>query len=908
MSAFIFDSNQLSRLFPYYLLINEDLTIAEYGTELNKIIHFPVQSQFADLFTITEQGNEEITKTALSRFCGRKINLNSIKPINLVLYGNLEYSEAAGQFLFLSDSIKFSDRGASGDIAFKEDEFPQLDDKFYEKVLNGVPADIVVFDTHHVYRFLNPKAIKDPELRKWMIGKTDEDYCRERNKPMSIAIERRAHFNEVMQTKQLKTWEEKVTNPDGSTAYLLRNMHPVLNKQNDIEFIIGYGIDITERKHIEEQLKINEKRYHDLYEFSPALIYTHDPEGKMLSVNPAICTVLGYEPEEIVNKNIKQLLPIADRDKLQDEYLDKVNAEGVSKGIFRINHKNGGIQYLLYQNYRVEEKDAAPYIIGFSQDITERIKAERELLLAKHTSESIARVKETFLANMSHEIRTPINGIMGVTNLLTKTHLDEQQRNYANLISKSVNNLLNIINDILDLEKIGSGKIEFENQAFKVVDKVWSTIQLFQYQAQQKNLNLVFKNNLPANLVIIGDQFRLAQILSNLLSNAIKFTPVGAITVNLSLIHYSDTDVIIEFVVKDTGIGINENRLGVIFDPFVQAASNTTREFGGTGLGLSICKSLIEMQGGNINLSSKVNEGTTFVFNLPFKRGMQHMIHQENQEDMSFAKIGKKILVAEDIELNQFLVKTMLESWGCEVDIAITGAQALQKVKENDYDLILMDIQMPEMDGIVATKLIRQLPEPQKNSVSIIAFTANALKGDSKKYLEIGMDDYIIKPYTEEKLHRKIIDVLRAKGKLSSEIFVNIKNNHPVQTPEIKENIIKDHTPPTDQPRLYNTSTIESISKDNPAFLEKMIAMFVDIVAKDFNVLKVAAANNDWHEVGQIAHKLKSTLGNMGVTSLLPYIVELEAETGDKVLNVKKLDEGLMQVMQQMKADYHHIF
>jgi len=741
-----------------------------------------------------------------------------------------------------------------------------------------------------------------------MIGKTDEDYCRERNKPMSIAIERRSHFNEVMRTKQLKTWEEKVTNPDGSIAYLLRNMHPVLNQQNDIEFVIGYGIDITERKHIEEQLKINEKRYHDLYEFSPALIYTHDIEGKMLSVNPAICNVLGYEPEEIVNKNIKLLLPVADRDKLQDEYLDKVNTEGVSKGIFRINHKNGGIRYLLYQNYRVEEEDAAPYIIGFSQDITERIKAERELLLAKHTSETIAKVKETFLANMSHEIRTPINGIVGVTNLLTKTNLDEQQRNYANLISKSVNNLLNIINDILDLEKIGSGKIEFENQAFKVVDKIWSTIQLFQYQAQQKNLNLVFKNNLHANLVIIGDQFRLAQILSNLLSNAIKFTPVGSITVNLSLIHYSESDVIIEFLVKDTGIGINENRLSVIFDPFVQAASNTTREFGGTGLGLSICKSLIEMQGGNINLSSKPNEGTTFVFNLPFKRGMLHMIHEENQEDLSFAKIGKKILVAEDIELNQFLVKTMLESWGCEVDIAANGIQALQKVTETDYDLILMDIQMPEMDGITATKLIRQLPQPQKSNVSIIAFTANALKGDSKQYLEAGMDDYITKPYTEEKLHRKIVDVLRAKGKLSNEVFVTDKNNHMVPTPEITENIGKNDTPHTDHPKLYNTSTIESISKDNPAFLEKMIVMFVDIVAKDFNVLKAAADNNDWHEVGQIAHKLKSTLGNMGVTSLLPFIAELEAGTGDRLANVKGLDEGIARVLEQIKTDYQAIF
>lgn len=897
VTQFIFDNDQLNRLFPYYILLNKDFSIEGYGSALGKIIGKQGGRYFKDVFKILDHvdGNEDPVN--ISATDGYNMKLNIISHPDIILSGALEYLKQIGKYFFsgslVTDSIINKTDQTSTEPQPVANRFT-TPERFFERIINELPSDVVVFDTNHTYQFINPRAIKDTELRKWMIGKTDEEYCNFRGRPLSLAEERRRQFNEVMRTRKQRVWEEHMSAPDGSVHYLLRNMYPVLDDHHNVEYVIGYGLDITDRKRIEEQLRINEKRYRDLYNFSPALIYTHDTEGTLLTVNPAIYAVLGYNAEDVINKNIKTLLPATDKDRIQIDYIDKVNNTGISKGIFRATHKNGNTKYLFYQNYKVEEQDSPPYIIGFSQDITERILAEKELLIAKRNTEKLAKVKDTFLANMSHELRTPMNGILGVTNLLSKTSLNEQQTHYAHLITDSVNNLLTIINDILDMEKISSGNITFEHRAFKLVDKIAAIVHSFEYKAEQKQLELKLNNTLPTNLVVIGDQHRLAQVLNNLLSNAIKFTNKGTVKVSVSLIHYTNDDAIVEFAVEDTGIGIDDSRLPNIFDPFVKASTKLSGKFGGTGLGLSISKNLVEMLGGSIELKSTVGEGSTFTFSLPFKRGQLQAVSEFKTPILSLSKIEKKILVAEDIELNQFLVKTMLESWGGSVDIAVNGKEAVEKVKDNTYDLILMDIQMPEMDGITATKHIRELNNNEKANIPIIAFTANTLQGDAKLYKDAGMNDYITKPYTEEKLHEKINEVLNlAEQQLQT----------PPQEAEIAETVA-----PEMEERLYSIAMIEAIGKNNPAFIDKMIVMFVDFVTKDFDKLKEAAIQNNWKEVGQIAHKLKSTFGNMGVTSLVPYVIDLETQTGEPNQLIANLDTGLEKVFRQMKADYPDLF
>ncbi len=632
-----------------------------------------------------------------------------------------------------SSSSSFSYKDTNGDSVYtgimvditekkSAEEKLEKQREFYEQVLNKIPSDIAVFDHEHRYLFLNPVAIKNPELRQWMIGKKDEDYCLERNKPIEIMEGRRALFNDVLKAKKLVVYEETLTDLKGNPEYHLRNMYPVLDNNGEVTMVIGYGVNITDIRNIENQMRINEKRYRDLFNYSQALICTHDQEGIMLSVNPAICSTLGYSSEEMIGRSLGEFMDPKDSVDLQKDYLEIIQNEGKSKGVFRALNKSGKKLYLLFQNYLVEEKGLAPYIIGFSQDITERIQAEHELLLAKQFTEDVAKAKEIFLANMSHEIRTPMNGILGIANLLAKTQLEEQQRNYLKLILESANNLLVIVNDVLDIEKIASGRIEFEQIPFQFEERIKTSIQSFQYKIEEKGLLMSFQSSLNEDIVLIGDPYRLSQILNNLLNNAIKFTNEGRIAIEISVLKTEGNKMDIQFSITDTGIGIEPTRIDSIFEPFVQASTDTTRKFGGTGLGLSICKDLVEMQGGHISVISELNEGTTFNFSLPFIVGSKDMLLKEEMVPEDYGLLGNKhILIAEDVELNQFIATQILENWGMTVAIANNGKEAVDFVAKQHFDLILMDIQMPEMDGIEATQLIRKMKDLKIANIPIVA-------------------------------------------------------------------------------------------------------------------------------------------------------------------------------------------
>ena len=771
----------------------------------------------------------------------------------------------------------------------------QEQQRFYEQIMDNIPADIAVFDAEHTYLYLNPIAIKDPELRKWMIGKKDEDYCKLRNKPMSIAVARRTQFNAVVESKTLNSWEETLTLADGSVQHHLRNMFPVLNEKGEVILVIGYGLDITQRKQIEEQVTISEKRFKDLFRFSQALICTHDLQGRLLSVNPAICQTLGYEEQELIGRNLIEFMPDADMNQLRTGYLQEIAMEGSAKGVFTVQHKTGRQLNLLFQNYMMVEESSNPYIIGFAQDITDRVNAERELLLAKNLTEKAAEAKQIFLANMSHEIRTPMNGIIGVAAMLGKTKLNEQQKNYLHLITESARNLLVIVNDVLEIEKITAGKLELEQVPFDVIDKANVAVQSFQFKAEEKGLQLALIVPEKKAFTVNGDPYRLGQILNNLLSNALKFTQQGKITVTVQPIRETAEKIILQFDVEDTGIGIPEEKIQNIFDPFVQASTDISRKYGGTGLGLGICKNLVELQGGQLSVVSTLHKGTKFSFYIPYVKINPELVAATTAQVQETSMLkGKKVLLAEDVELNRMIATHMLEHWGMDVTVAVNGKEAVAMVEAGDFDLILMDILMPEMDGLEATAVIRKMTVLEKARVPIIALTANAFKKDQEIYLKAGVNAAVTKPYTEEELYAAVQKIFNTQKKK-------------------KETKAKSGSKePAEPVALFDLSMFNGIAGPGSEFRNKMVLLFLKTMPEDMKQLKQALQNGDADTIYRTSHRMKPTIDTMGIQPLKEVIRRIEilgrektisAETADLIIETEKvLDQVYKQLKQQFKA------
>jgi PAS domain S-box-containing protein len=779
--------------------------------------------------------------------------------------------------------------------SFPDDVDQQLQEQraFFEEILNKTPAEIIVADTQYRYLFVNHLAVKDPEMRAWMIGKTNEEFCERLHRPEKISKVRRQLFEKVLQSRQMVEWEEEGINAKGEVQYHLRKVYPVVDEQGSVLWVIIYAINITERKQFEEQIRLSEKRYRDLFNYSQALICTHDMNGKLLAINPEISNLLGYTEEEMLGRRIQEFIPGEHRDQFEKEYIENIRSSvSALSGVFSVLSKDGKKIYLLYKNYRVEEQGLEPYVIGFSQDITERIRMENALRFAKQSTDEGARAKEAFLAHMSHEIRTPMSGILGIASLLRKTELDEQQRGYLQLIQEAAGNLLVIVNDVLDLEKIIAGKLQLEKIPFKVVDKIATTIQAFIYKAEEKELGLIYQNAIPGDLVIIGDPYRLSQVLNNILSNALKFTEAGHINIATAISERSEDWVVVEITISDTGIGISQERLTTIFEPFEQADATISRKYGGTGLGLTICKNMIEMQNGELLVSSEEGKGSAFTIRIPYQLSKEIMQENETIHEIDYKSLGsKKVLVAEDVELNQYLARHILESWSFEVLIVSNGREALEAVEQQSFDCILMDVQMPEMDGIEATQHIRKLSDPVKASIPIIALTANALKGDSEKYLAAGMNDYLAKPFDEEKLFLVISRTLSAKP-ANHDLP---QNNHLRMSPTNE--------------KLYDLSMVQSVSGGDEGFIKKMVSLFIETVPQNVEELKKATEAENWEQVGKLAHKLKSTVDSMGIKSIRQDIrtLEMNAKQLQSIQDipglVSRVDTVIYDCIEQLKAE-----
>lgn len=541
---------------------------------------------------------------------------------------------------------------------------------------------------------------------------------------------------------------------DGVKITVELSLTPLKNSGKEITGFLGIAKDITDKNYAQRLMRLSEERHRGFFEHAQGLMCTHDLKGRFLTANPAGAALLGYTAEECLQKTLFDIVPVEYSDKVK-KYLIEIQEKGYFKGLMMVQHKDGSLRTWMYNNILSELLEGEKYVIGNAVDMTERIKMEEELIKAKEQAEKNALAKDVFLANMSHEIRTPMNAIVGFANLLKDSPLSEEQSDYLSYIIISTQNLLGIINDILDISKIESGHIFIEEVPFSIKETVTIVKNILQSKASEKGIDLFCSIDKEIPGQALGDPTRLHQILLNLANNAIKFTTTGSVKITAEQTKYTDAETTVLFKVSDSGIGIPEDKLAMIFDRFTQANSDTTRKYGGTGLGLSISKSLVELQNGEIFVESIENNGSTFGFSITYKKILA-MPDKDSNISVSELVTDRKInvLLVEDNVLNQKLALRVLEKFGFTVELAQNGKIAVEKVKANKYNIILMDLQMPEMDGYQATIAIRN---ELRDETPIIAMTAHSLVGEKEKCIEIGMNEYITKPFNQRDLFEKII-------------------------------------------------------------------------------------------------------------------------------------------------------
>jgi PAS domain S-box-containing protein len=546
--------------------------------------------------------------------------------------------------------------------------------------------------------------------------------------------ERIDHFETIRRTK------------DGRLINISVTISPIRAQDGTIIGASKVARDVTELKKAERISAYLSA----IIESSDDAIISKDLNGFITSWNRSAERIFGYKAEEVVGRHITIIIP-AERMDEEDKILTTLK-DGRRIEHFETvrRHRDG---HPIYVSLTVSPiRDAAGHIIGaskVSRDITDRIRAEQEL-------REMSRKKDEFLANMSHELRTPMNAVIGLANLLQTTEgMPDKARKFIATLKISADNLMDLINDLLDFTRIGSDSFEIETVEFDLAEQLQKALSVTSLKAREKNINLQVHYDPALTHCLLGDPLRIHQILVNLLSNAIKFTERGSIEVNISCENAEKLGI----RVSDTGIGIPEDKLDTIFDKFMQADSSMTRRYGGSGLGLAITRSYIEKMGGSIEVRSELGVGTTFLVTLPLKQSSTPSAQARSFVTTLTEKPrqNKNVLLVDDYEPNLMVAEAMLERLGFDYDTAHNGFEALRQFSQNQYDMVIMDIQMPEMDGLEATRRIRRMEEERSATrTPIIAMSAHVREQDKNKCLEAGMDDFIPKPFVPEELFSKI--------------------------------------------------------------------------------------------------------------------------------------------------------
>ena len=710
---------------------------------------------------------------------------------------------------------------------------------------------------------------------------------------------------------------------NGHSIYFLPNMYESVLFVIFLSIIsvIGSAVNFKLRMLLAEKsysVFLSEKKFKSIFDNSVEGIFQSGIDGGFITVNKALVEILGYDDEEdLLKANITKDIYKNPEDRIRLIQRLQWHGEIKNERVVLLRKDQSEIIVRLNDRFIKDDEAIGPHFEGNMQDITKQVQMEKERELAeeelrkeKIKSDQLAKeavqssiVKSQFLANMSHEIRTPMNGIIGYLSLIEMDAFESEDEMNQFVVSakQSAEALLDIINDLLDLSKIEAGKMELSNVDFNLSDIIDESVSVVLMMAKEKKLEVSKEIAENTPLLLRGDGKRIRQIFTNLLSNSVKFTEIGGVKVNVEAKSLGNNQCEVKASVEDTGIGIPTDKLRFLFKPFSQVKSSQTKEHGGTGLGLVISKEFVNMMGGDVWIESDYGKGTkiTFTLKLDLQKNQQlykaknlsenYEIQVENTvtktkqkvpvtEDIKILRGKHKILLAEDNKINQKVAVRILNDAGFSCDTVLNGLEALKAIQEKNYSLILMDVQMPEMDGFTATTEIRKLGG-KVGSIPIVAITAHALMGDREKCLSIGMDDYITKPIVAESLMKSIDKLLSIALKEETEVKAEPKTE-------------------TTNEMVFDFDHLNKVSMGDESFQREVIASYVDDVYTRYHNLELHVADSDFKKIISEAHTIKGASYSVGAKKIGDEALAVEISGKHNDLEsaqerIKKLGEAL---------------
>ncbi len=706
-------------------------------------------------------------------------------------------------------------------------------------------------------------------------------------------------INDLVTKDEQKVVESTVNilyNNESNTLKFLCSLKTSSNKQRTIDaqairisdvnddflgFVLA-GKDVSSytghQLHLQKYLNMYKLLLNNIPELS---VFVFDKDLRFSMAEGMHIRNIGLQEEELEGKTLYEISGRKIKDRWIPLFLDVFNGKDVKKE-YKLDNKH----YLIRITPLRNEDNIIDSGLAVIRDISGDKISKKILKKAKDEAVKSMKTKSLFLARVSHEIRTPLNAIMGFTEQLLQTKLNGKQKEFLGIIDKSSELLLSLVNDILVLSKIEANQLNFESSPFKVGNVLNYVHNALIVKAREKNLRFTYKIDDKADRVLLGDSFRLQQILINLAGNAIKFTNNGSVVIKCSMQDESDEQITLNFDVTDTGIGISPKYLKDIFNQYTQSVTGSGKQFEGVGLGLAICKNLIELQDGTLTVTSQQGSGTTFTFSLPYAKAEEIDAETFDPDTIDPGKLkDKRVLLVDDDNINLLLGKTILEKFSCPFDIANNGKEAIEKIDKGRYDIILLDIHMPDINGIEVAKYLRK--QMKDTRTKIIALTAAAMKDDIIKYRIAGIDDFIIKPFREIYLYNKICEVLQLT-----------KKSQPVAKTEI---ILKKEF----NPRPYNLFELKKIAGDDEDFVKHTLQIFIENSEEAVINLRKFLKEEKWKQAGETAHKILPSFRHLEVNTVVSKLVEIKTRTlvyGDN-MEIANLINDVVSEIENVLAD-----